>query len=71
MMLVPDDSEVWRCRLELSGGEESLLNSFFITSDDADDAGVSGGGALLLEDCFLGLDPILSDEESCVFCAAI
>ena len=67
--LLPEEN----CLEELNGGEEaaSFLNSFLIASADPDVAGVRGGGPLLLllEDCFFDLDPILSEDESCVFCA--
>ena len=71
MILVPDDNCDERWRLEIRGGDdaESLLNSFLITSDGAEDPGVSGGGTLLPDVCFFVFDPTPSEEESCVFCA--
>ena len=72
MILVADDNCNGRWRLEFRGGDDadSFLNSFFIASDGIDDdAGVSGGGALLPDVCFFVFDPMPSEEESCVFCA--
>ena len=67
--LDPDDNCECRCRVEFNGGEEadSFLNSFFIASDDEDEAGVRGGGPLLVLVGFFDLDPMLSDDESCAF----
>ena len=71
MILVFDDNWECRFRAEFNGGDEA--DSYFISllraSEDAeDDAGVKGGGALLPED-FLDFEPMLSDDESCDFCA--
>ena len=64
---------VENCLEVLNGGEDaaSFLNSFLIASDDIDEAGVSGGGPLLvlLEDCFFDLEPIFSEDESWFFWA--
>ena len=72
ILLVDDCISGWRFDSN-DGDPGSPLNSFLIASTaEEDDAGVSSGGALLpppVEVCFLDFDPILSDDESCDFCA--